>query len=404
MNLKEYRVRISYVFKNIYNWYLFFNFGYSILKVFEIRYKRGRVMIDTPFKYDSIADREHFFGRTEELEHLGNIVKHANNLLLYSKRRMGKTTLVENFLDRQKEYICLYADIFDIASKEDFAQELLKALSNYEKGDLKSIVKKLTSLLKRVRIEPTIDPNTLEYSVKPVVATLRFEEMMEDFFGAIEKLSKEKPMIIAIDEFQQIATIKDVKLDAMLRKHIQHRKRISYLFLGSKRHLLTSLFSYKAPLYDLAVHFELKPLKPTAIYDYARRYLDITKEDIDYIYEIGDGETKMILHTLHLLYIQNKHVTKETIDEAVQEILHAKDATLRMLFDTLSNNQKIALKIVGKHKSGIFSTEVLNAFRIKKQTLKSAIDALMKKELIDKEGSDYFIPDRAFELWVKSLD
>ncbi|MEA3498434.1 MAG: ATP-binding protein, partial [Campylobacterota bacterium] len=308
----------------------------------------------SPFPYDKISTVSEFFGRDNEIKKLSDIVKYSNNLLIHSKRRMGKTSLINKFFDLNKDvYLTIYVDIFDISTKEDFVKLLLQSLSNIQKTDLKSAIKTLTSLFKRVRVEPTIDPNTLEYSIKPIVSTLTFEEMLEDFFQTIDKLSKTQQIVIAIDEFQQICTIKDIKLDAILRKYIQNRSNISYIFLGSKRHLLTSLFEYKAPLYELATHFELQPLNKDDIKEYAMKYLLIDDEIIDYIYNISDGETKMIQHILHLCYVEKeKEVTKEKIDEIVDEIINSKDSSYRLLFDTLNNNQKQALKIVGKYKKG----------------------------------------------------
>jgi AAA+ ATPase superfamily predicted ATPase len=358
--------------------------------------------MDTKFLYDNVAFNPNFFGRESEISKLNTTIKYSNNILIYSKRRMGKTTLIKNFLNDKNDFITLYIDIFDITSKEDFALSLLKSLSNNIKYDLKTIIKTLTNLFKRVRVEPTIDPNTLEYSIKPIVTTLSFEQMIEDFFSAIEQLSKKHKIIIAIDEFQQITTIKDVKLDAILRKYIQERQNISYIFLGSKRHTLTSLFSYKAPLYELATHFELPPLKIVDIYNYAKKYLDISIEQIEYIYNLSDGETKLILHILHLIYISKNNITNNLIDETSQEILNSKDTTYRMLFDTLNNNQKLAIKLIGKYGKNFYNQELLQQYNIKKQTLKSAIDSLFAKEIIDKQDSNYFVPDRTFELWIQN--
>ena len=361
--------------------------------------------MNSPFPYERIPSKNEFFGREEEFEKLSDIVKYSNNMLIHSKRRMGKSSLIKAFFEQNKEeYFCIYVDIFDITSKEDFAQLLLKALSNAGKFDLKTAIKNLTSLFKRVRVEPTIDPNSLEYSIKPIVATLSFEEMFEDFFNSLNELSKTNKIILAIDEFQQIANITDVNLDAMMRKYIQERQNISYIFLGSKRHLLTSLFEYKAPLYELATHFELKPLKLEDIFEYAKKYLDISFEMSQYIYEKSDGETKMIQQILHLLYVQKeKIITKEEVDSVIKEIINSKDSSYKLLFDTLGNNQKIALKIVGIYKRGVFASSILTQYNIKKQTLQSSIDTLLKKELIDKEDDRYFIPDRTFELWIEGM-
>lgn len=133
----------------------------------------------SPFPYNRLPKKSEFFGRDKELEKLSGFAKYSNNLLIHSKRRMGKSSLVKTFFEQHKDnYLCIYVDIFDIASKEDFAHLLLKALSNAGGFDLKNAIKNFASLFKRVRVEPTIDPNTLEYSIKPIVATLTFDEMM----------------------------------------------------------------------------------------------------------------------------------------------------------------------------------------------------------------------------------
>ncbi|WP_428738197.1 AAA family ATPase [Sulfurimonas sp.] len=359
----------------------------------------------SPFPYDKISDEKHFFGREKEIKELEKTVKFSNNMLIHSKRRMGKSSLINYFFQtHQKEYMCIYVDIFDITSKEDFAYALLKALSNAQDLDIKSAIKTLTSLFKRVRVEPTIDTKTLKYSLKPVVATLSFEQMMEDFFSSLNELAQKKQIILAIDEFQQIATIKDVKLDAYLRTYVQNRENISYIFLGSKRHLLTSLFSYQAPLYELANHFELQPLNVEDIFNYVKEYIAISKEVVAYIYELANGETKLIQNILHLLYIYKiKEIDNDAVDQVVEEIINSKDASFRLIYDTLNNNQKTALKIVGKYKNGFFNAEVLKEFNIKKQTLQSSIKTLFSNEMIDKDGDNYFIPDRTLELWVERL-
>lgn len=360
--------------------------------------------MNDPFPYDKLSLGESFVGREEELSKLKNICEYSNNLLIYSKRRMGKSSLIKHFFEVYREvFHTIYVDIFDITSKEDFAKALLKALSNSQKTDIKSAIKSLTSFFKRVRLEPSIDTNTLEYSIKPIVATLNFEEMMEDFFNGLANLSKNKKVVFAIDEFQQIANISEIKLDAYLRKEIQERGEVSYIFLGSKRHLLTSLFEYKAPLYEMATHFELPPLEPNKIAEYAKKHIEIDTRLIEYICEIANFETKMIQNILHLLYVKKEVATKESIDAAKEEIINSKESSFRLIYDTLNNNQKIAIKIVAKYKKGFFAQNVLNEYNIKKQTLQSSIDSLLKRELIDKVEDAYFIPDRTLELWMERL-
>ena len=358
----------------------------------------------SPFPYEIIADSKTFYGRVEEIDKINKFIKTSNNVLIHSKRRMGKSTLIQELFRRNKdEYICIYCDIFDITSKEDFAKLLLKSISNIEESDFKALYKKFSEMFKRVRVEPSFDPHSSKFSLKPIVTTLSFDEMIEDFFLALEELSKDKQIVFAIDEFQQISQITDVKLDALLRKHIQALENVAWIFLGSKRHLLTSLFEYKAPLYEMATHLELQPLSLEEVYNYTSKYIDISKELMSYIYEVSDSETKLLQNICHILWLEKPKVeiTQEDIDEVVKQIVNSKDSSFRLIYDMLNNNQKIALKILAKYKKKIYIQEVLNEFNIKKQTLQSAIKALFEKEICDKNSDAIYIPDRTFELWLQ---
>jgi len=358
----------------------------------------------SPFPYEIIADSKTFYGRVDEIDNISKFIKTSNNILIHSKRRMGKSTLIQELFRRNStEYICIYCDIFDITSKEDFIKLLLKGISNIEQSDFKVMYKKFSEMFKRVRVEPAFDANTSKFSLKPIVSTLSFDEMIEDFFLALEEISKDKQVVFAIDEFQQISLITDVKLDALLRKHIQGLENVSWIFLGSKRHLLTSLFEYKAPLYEMATHLELQPLELEEVYTYTSKYINISEELISYVYEVSDSETKLMQNICHILWLEKakEKISKDDIDEVVKQIVNSKDSSFRLIYDMLNNNQKIALKILAKYKKKIYTQEVLSKFNIKKQTLQSAIKALYEKEICDKNSDVIYIPDRTFELWLE---
>lgn len=48
--------------------------------------------------------------------------------------------------------------------------------------------------------------------------------------------------------------------------------------------------------------------------------------------------------------------------------------------------------------------DVLQNYAISKGTVNSSFKQLFKRELIDKEDDRWFIPDRALELWGKTLN
>ncbi len=312
----------------------------------------------TPFPFEYIAQSTNFYGRKEEVKSIISHIETSTNILLFSKRRMGKSTLVKNTFSKiEKKYTVIYIDIFNIITAQDFANLLLKGITDAQKGDVAKSIKWLSSLFKRTRVEPTFDPNTGKMGIKPVVSNLSFEELIDDAFNALFEMSKKKNIAIAIDEFQQISTIKDKKIDALIRKYMQEDHNISYIFLGSKRNILNTLFAYKAPLFEMATPMSLKSISVEDIFSYAKKHLKISKELIEDIYFIADGETKLIQMILHKAYLENtttKKIDKEMIKRYIEEILVSKNDHYKSLFELFSTNQKKAFKLLSKSKKSYF--------------------------------------------------
>lgn len=363
----------------------------------------------TPFPYETFADKDTFYGRTNEVKQLKKLFSTSNNLLLFAKRRMGKSTLIKKVMrDMEKDAIGIYIDIFDISSEKDFAYALINGLLNAQKGDIKAILKRIGKVFTKSRISASFDPLTAKTSIKIGTVSSTFEELIEEFFTALFEMSKSKKIILAIDEFQQISTIKNVKIDALLRKYIQQPYKISYVFLGSKRHILNSLFQYKAPLFELASPLQLESIGIDDTFEYVKSYLKINRDVLEYMFELSDGETKLTQHICHILYDEykmKKEITKELVDEAIKEILILKNESYKILFNNLTTNQKKTFKLLTKYGTNIFSGSKLEEQNIEKTALQASLKQLFQKEYIDKDTdtNNYFVPDRTLELWGNKI-
>lgn len=358
----------------------------------------------SPFPYENFAENNTFYGREKEIKYINDFIKTSNNLLIFSKRRLGKSSLIKETL-RRNDALLIYCDIFDISSKEDFANILLKSASNSVKGSIQEVALFLRSVFSRVIPDFSIDAHGIPH-IKPGTKSLDFEEMIEDFFSLIFKLSKKHQIVLVIDEFQQIATIKDAKIDATIRKYMQEDKNISYIFSGSKRNLLNKLFEYKSPLYEMATQMELYPIMLEDVYNYTSTHLYINLDVLTYAYNLSDGETKLMQHIFHILYMSKKlnTITIKDIDESISEILLAKSSSYKIIFESFSQYQKKVFKLLANHDKNYFYKEVLDEYGLSKGTATSSLKQLYKREIIDKNEMKWFIPDRAFELWGKTLN
>lgn len=124
----------------------------------------------------------------------------------------------------------------------------------------KSISKRFLDLLKG--FHPIISYDALTGA--PEVSFKFTEEKMAEktLFGIFQFLeSQEKPILIAIDEFQQVANYPETNTEALLRSQIQRLTNARFIFSGSNKHMMAELFnSAKRPFFSSTQMMYLTPI------------------------------------------------------------------------------------------------------------------------------------------------
>jgi len=365
-----------------------------------------------PFIFSHIVT-DNYFCKRDDLDTLKNYMLDSIDVVLFSKRRYGKSSLIQeifkNHIDNDK-YLTIYFDIFDISNANDFAYSFYKAVAKSFKTDMKTILKTLKQLFSKTTFSATVtDSGEVEF--KPSITNLPFDDMIEDIFINLSSYLKRhnQKAIIAIDEFQQIGTIKEQNIEAILRKYIQNLDNISFVYSGSKRHLLTQIFTtHKKPFYNQAIPIELKPIPLDDFYTFiAKKFIDtnkfISKEAFALIYKSVDGESWLIQNISYHLWQKYDKINELVILDTLHDIVNMSNTIFKILFDSFSNTQKTALKTIVKNNGkNLLSKEVLSLQNISKSSLSSALKALYEKEIVDKHIDRYYINDKIFELWLLS--
>src|SRR5437762_2911667 len=85
-----------------------------------------------PFRYGAVARGEYFTDRERELAALSADVRGGQDVVVISRRRMGKTSLVEAAIDelRAEGMLIAYLDLFGSPTKQELADDLAQALSD----------------------------------------------------------------------------------------------------------------------------------------------------------------------------------------------------------------------------------------------------------------------------------
>ncbi|MCK5471576.1 hypothetical protein KAI54_00085, partial [Candidatus Gracilibacteria bacterium] len=75
-----------------------------------------------PFQYGVVVDDSAFCNRKEEIAYLKNQIINGYSTWLFSPRRFGKTSLVDKVFREMDNTLCIYIDLYNIKSKDDFCK------------------------------------------------------------------------------------------------------------------------------------------------------------------------------------------------------------------------------------------------------------------------------------------
>ena len=89
-------------------------------------------MVKNPFVFSKEVGAKNFCNRKKEIKELLGFARSSQNVMIFSQRRFGKTSLVREVLKRaQKEGILtVYVDLYAALSEEQLVKSYSEAVSN----------------------------------------------------------------------------------------------------------------------------------------------------------------------------------------------------------------------------------------------------------------------------------
>ncbi len=365
-----------------------------------------------PFILTGYVPPEHFCDREKEIS---LIKKYANNSMdaaLFSIRRQGKTGLIQHVIHnlQQEKVKCMYLDIMMTSSINEFAYNFGKAFFN----QAAALTQKALNTAAKVfqSFTPSITTDALTGNLNLELKLNKTEPVYQDLENIFQyiKDSGEK-YLIAIDEFQQILDYPETNFEAFLRSQVQFIDNAAFVFSGSKKHLLLSIFSDHArPFRQSCSFMELKPIDKSKYSNFISEKFnadkrEITNDSLDFIFEKTRGITYFVQLFCNYLYgsgrkkIDLKH-TKDVFNIIIAERESYFVNYNELLTDTQSRLlAAIAMENgVSQPASGSFIT---NYKLVSSSTVLSAIKVLTDKEVVYKEEDTYFVSDPLLAEWFR---
>lgn len=371
-----------------------------------------------PFQFGVVIDDTAFCNRKKEIEFLKRQIENGYSTWLFSPRRFGKTSLVDKVFREITSIECIYVDLYNIKSLDDFARKysdiLAKELFNW-KDEIRNLTKKLSENFRHLSPGVSFDEfgnPSFSLNVNRIEQQTDIETILE-VPNTISKQRK-KSVCIAFDEFQEIHRIDPFLLNWM-RSSFQRQKNVCYIFLGSKQSLMEDIFaSARSPLYEFAVKMNLSVIDRTELFNFIQEKfsqynLRVKDHTIDSILQISDCQPHYTQFFASVVFdlIRNGHDqdAADFKDSWLRRIMYSQVDVFQDIYDQLTNSQRSALLALSKLRGiGIYSDEAREKFGLPvSSSLAEALRALQKKALIYKSGEGYKFSNPIFKEWLLTL-
>ena len=359
-----------------------------------------------------------FCNRKQELTDLRRAMENAEKLFVFSERRYGKTSLVRAALDKlpRKNFVSAYVDLWPTDSEMTFVAAVARAIAESMSSSVEKALKTAKKFFGNLSPSITADEDGKPSLTFGLARHARIEPILEEVLDTPARIAaKNGPRVaMVIDEFQQILEYGSDRVERKLRSVIQNHREVSYIFLGSRKHLIQKMVLDKSrPLYRAGGHYPLGPIPEKHWQPFIQQHFSDAEKRIDekrihQICDLTQGHpfyTQHVCHALWELCERKTAVTPELIRAAVKLLLDREAYAYTTLWESLTMPQKRFLKGLASEAAGVkvFAGEFISRHGLSSASnAQRAVEALLAKDVIDRDNGSFLITDRFFRLWIQS--
>ena len=375
--------------------------------------------MENPFVIKSYESKELFCDREEELQLMLRNCINSSDMTLISQRRMGKTGLILRLFDELKdvrpEIHTIYFDIFASRNIDDFIKLMAEAaMKSFQTKT--TIGEKLLTFIKSLRPQLSFDNITGEPQLQIAYQTAHEKEYtLRGLFDFLD--SQKEHIVIAIDEFQQIRDYPEQNMEALLRTYIQQTHNLTFIFCGSKKHMMADIFANeKKPFYSSTVFVSLDKISETSYSAFIRqlfkeRHRSITDEALQFILDWTRRHTYYTQQLCHTVYANgNEAVTIDDVKKACEQLMKQGEAVYLQYRQMLTEKQWDYLIAVAKEGSvqQITASAFLKNHKVGTPSVSRRLaDSLCEKGLLNDDiainGTTYSLSDVFLSHWMERL-
>ncbi|TNE55270.1 MAG: ATP-binding protein [Bacteroidetes bacterium] len=372
-------------------------------------------MLESPFKYGTTVSGGAFTDREDSAQKLYDNLTQGINTLIISPRRWGKSSLVDKVCqeieDQTSGIRVVQMDLFSAENEleflELFAREVIRASSGKWEDWVRSTKEFFKQLIPKLTLG--VDP-TSDFSLSFDWDELRKHQ--DEILQLPERMAQKKNcrFVICIDEFQNLANFQDYEvLEKKMRAVWQRQKHVSYCLYGSKRHMMTEIFSQPGrPFYRFGDLMHLSKISRehwvTFIeQNFERTGKKIEKDCAELIPKLMKDHSWYVQQLAHYTWQKTKKkANKNELNAALKELIYANSPLYLKEIDSISKTQLNLLKAIVQGEQHLTSVHTMSEYRLgTPRNVAKNRDKLLEEDLIHQGEEGLELLDPAFELWFR---
>lgn len=366
-----------------------------------------------PFRYGKVVSTPYFTGREKEINEITSTLFAGNNVILIGQRRLGKTSLIKQVLKEINSSNSIYLDFYSIVSQKDFITKYAEEIFKTQKLPIKKLLKKISGLIKNITPSIAFDNfGNPTWSLNYSENTKLNDTLLEILDLPHKIIDRNDRFYVVLDEFQEINKLNGESFEKQLRSVIQNHDNVSYVFLGSKSHLLLEMFSSKSrALYQSAKLINLNKIdadkmKSFIIARFQSTGLQIQDCLAEQIVTASDNIPYYVQYLAaqvwQLMIISTETIYDNIIEVAIEKILDNQNDYYFLIYENLTVYQRAVLKAILHDQVNIFSIEYHKKHNLTSQSsTQRALNASIGKSILEKNDSHYSFSDPFFFHWLK---
>lgn len=372
-----------------------------------------------PFRTEALEPGGAFCNREQELTRLEGYAEGGQNVLLFSPRRYGKTSLCKKLQHdlAARGFVCMYVDFFGVDSMEEVARRMGRSLAEaiHRRQPLLEKGKRFIGALKAFRIvlRPSPDGGNVDIGVEKASSSSDPRTLLDDLLMDMATFIRAGhfPCHVVFDEFQEITRLKDSGvIEGLIRSGIQGLNA-SFIFAGSRRGVIRAMFEDRdRAFFQSATKMELPPLPGGDAVDYLSGLFNETGKIIEpeqarAIVEFAEGHPFYIQKIAGEAYaVSEETVDAEAVGNAYKLAMESEVPLFEAILARLTPPQIRLLKAVAAHApSEILGREFTTAAGMQPSLIGHSRKRLTEEDLIEKTDGRWRVVDPLFRCWLRKL-